>query len=325
MQLIHMFRRLLATSSLGVGLGLSAAFGSGMVLTLTASSTASLSQTKTSIAQDGERGQDGRDDEGARGKDGQDGERAADLPAADEVLARYVEAIGGKDRISEVESMTQKGTMEIRAVGVNGAFTLRSATPQRMHMAMEFEGMGKIETGFDGKVGWRVDPNMGPVLLNETEIEQVKIEADPQSPANMAKHYPKRKTVQRTEFEATDVYELEMETKAGQVFTMYFGVENGLLLGQRGWQDTQMGRIEMSIVLSDYRDFDGWKMPTTMTMTQGGMPMVMHIEDVTFNDVDESAFEIPAPIKRLVEVRDREDKDGDHPNGEHPRGDHPRE
>ena len=83
---------------------------------------------------------------------------AEDLPTPQQLVAKYVEAIGGEKAIRATTSMYTTGTMEMGAMGMSGAVEISVKAPNRMLMRMELPSIGVITTGFDGEVAWMDNP-----------------------------------------------------------------------------------------------------------------------------------------------------------------------
>ena len=54
-----------------------------------------------------------------------------------------------------------------------------------------------------------------------------------------------------------------------------------------------MGDIEINAVVSDYKEFNGVKMPTKMAQSQAGQDIVMTFSDIKFNTVPTTRSHCP--------------------------------
>src|SRR5262245_36639894 len=105
------------------------------------------------------------------------------LPTVDEIVAKYVQAVGGRDKLKAVQSMKMTGKM-ILGQGLEAPFVLELKRPQAVRMDFTFQGM-TASSAFDGDQGWRVMPfqgNTNPEPLSADEIKQVKDQADIDGP-----------------------------------------------------------------------------------------------------------------------------------------------
>jgi hypothetical protein len=214
------------------------------------------------------------------------------------LLARYVEAIGGESALRKHQSSTRKGKMSIAAMGMEGQTTIKSAAPDKMVMNIE-TGMGAMNQGYNGTIGWSDNPMTGAQLLDGDQLATMKLQADFYSPLNYTKHFTSMETVEETTFNEQAAYKVKMVTTTGRETSQYFAKEGGLLLGSQGVQAGPMGESEVKTTFSDYKDFGGSKLPGKVTIDVAGMQIEQTTETVTFDDVDPAAFEPPAAVKAL--------------------------
>jgi hypothetical protein len=73
-------------------------------------------------------------------------------PTADQILAKYLDALGGQAAIDKLKTVVMKGTY----AGANGealSYEISMAGPDKVYVIVTTP-QGTIERGFDGKVGW---------------------------------------------------------------------------------------------------------------------------------------------------------------------------
>ncbi len=224
------------------------------------------------------------------------------LPPASEVIAKYVAAIGGKDAILKITSMTSTGTLEIPAMGLTATMEVYAAAPNKMATKTTIPGMGELLNGFNGSVAWDLNPMSGPRLLADKELEQMKENAGFHD--NMLytpDRFSKMETVGVADFNGEKAYKLLMVRKgSGTQSTQYFSVATGLLLGGETSSTTQMGEMMMSQSITEYKAFDGVKIPVKLEQTAGTNKMLITTSDVKFNSVPATAFDVPAQVKPLI-------------------------
>jgi hypothetical protein len=228
---------------------------------------------------------DVRDEVGANG-----------LPTPAALLARYVDALGGEKALRGHESSTRKGKMTIAAMGMEGATTTRAAAPDKIAMNIE-TGMGAMNQGFNGEVGWSDNPMTGVQILDGDQLANMKLQADFYGPLNYPKHFPTMETVEEIDWSGQAAYKVRVVSTSGRESHQYFAKDSGLLLGTQGVQDGPMGESEVKLSFSDYKDFGGMKVPGKTTIDVAGMQIEQTVETVTFDDVDASAFELPEAVQ----------------------------
>src|SRR5579863_2945385 len=101
------------------------------------------------------------------------GEPQLSLPNARTIVDHFVTAMGGETAFERVTSIHATGRIEIPQQGISGTADLLSARPNKSLLAVEMGGIGRIETGYDGKVGWNINPQSGPMLATGDELTEM--------------------------------------------------------------------------------------------------------------------------------------------------------
>src|SRR5688500_6382444 len=97
--------------------------------------------------------------------------RAQELPPARAVIPRVWNAIGGVQAVSAPPS--RRATGEMATGGMTMSVDFIRARPDRMVMRGETPGLGPVEQGFVGTIGWMVLPGQGARLLQGPELQQI--------------------------------------------------------------------------------------------------------------------------------------------------------
>ena len=225
-----------------------------------------------------------------------------ELPDADEIVARHIEAIGGEDAIRAQTSMTRKGTFGIPAMGMSGEMTTYHLAPDKGFVHVSFAGMGETLQGYNGEIGWVEDPMQGPRLLEGPELNAVKHDLRAHADLEYSERYPERKTVAEGEWSGQPAYQVDLVDADGNESSRYFSVETGLLIGEEASMTTEMGATETTTTWSDYKEFGGvlFAGSVTRSLVSMGMEFVQTVESVTFDDVDPSVFEPSEAVRALL-------------------------
>jgi hypothetical protein len=247
---------------------------------------------------------------------------AVNLPSAAEILAKSLEATGGKETWSKITSMESKGSMEIPAANIKGPMHTLMAAPNKTIMRMELAGFGSLTTAFDGTVGWSSDPTGGARILEGEERDLIAREAEIlKNPDPMAR-WDSVKTIGEGEFGGFDCWKLEA-TRGDTKSILWFEKSTGLARGSESTVATQMGDIPVKSVLQTYTeykgDFGAVKLATRTEASQMGQKMVATIDTVTFNAVAADAFALPKEVQELLKPEPTEDEElGEEMDGEAP-------
>jgi hypothetical protein len=225
--------------------------------------------------------------------------QAPPLPRASDIIAKYVEAIGGREVVLKHASRRAVGTFSMPAQGITGTLELVAARPDRFLLKVSLEGLGEMQTGYDGSVGWMVSPITGPMLLQGKQLEQLRFESDFDA-ALHEEGFQTLETVERTDFEGRPAYKVRALRKSGDEDFEFYDVETGFLVGSVVTRESPLGSVKATNVMADYRAFDGMKIPTRQVQRAMGAEQVLTISTVEFGGVAETSFELPPAIRALV-------------------------
>jgi hypothetical protein len=237
---------------------------------------------------------------------------AANLPSAADILAKSLEATGGKEAWSKITSMESKGAMEIPAANIKGPMHSTMAAPNKVVVRMELAGFGAITTAFDGTVGWSSDPSGGTRLLEGEERETIAREADLLGNPDPMSRWDSVKTIGEGDFGGFDCWKLEA-TRGKTKSILWFEKSTGLARGSETTVSTQMGEIPVKSVLQTYTEYKGEfgavKLATRTESSQMGQKMIATIDSVTFNAVPADAFAQPKEVQELLKPEPAEEEE----------------
>lgn len=228
--------------------------------------------------------------------------QTAPLPKAEDVIAKHIAAIGGAAAWKQVSSLSMQGTFEIPSQNLSGNLEIKSARPGSVLLRVALDGLGTIETGFNGTHGWSLNPVSGPALMTGRELQDTKDDAWFDSTLYEAGHIKSMTVVGRETFEGRDAYKLQLVLASGREQTEYFDVQDGWQIGSESRRETPMGVVPSVSVLRDYKAFGQIKQPTIIVQRALGLEQVLRLNVVVLNTVPATAFEPPAEIKALIKT-----------------------
>ena len=224
-----------------------------------------------------------------------------DLPKAETILDRYVEVTGGKAAYEKRKTESATGTMSFPAQGLKGNITRFSAEPNQTYMTIELEGIGKIEAGTSGDIAWEKSAIMGPRVKSGEEKAQSLRESRFNEPIHWRELFSKAETVGVETIDGDECYKIVLTPKEGKTETQYFSKKTGLAVKTQTTAVTQMGEMQVEVVVSDYKEFGGVKIPTKTVQKASGQEFVIIIDNVKVNEsLPPNRFEPPAEIKELL-------------------------
>ena len=226
-----------------------------------------------------------------------------ELTEEQKIIARHVEAVGGKEAIQAHTSMTTKGAFEMPAMGMSGEATAYAMAPDKALALISLPGMGEIVNGTNGEVAWAEDPMQGPRVLDGDMLADARRQARFHAQLEYDELYPEQTAAGETEWDGQTAHQLDLVDTDGNESSHYFATDTGLLIGIEATQTNEMGTMDVTITLSDYKEFGGILIPTSslLAMPSMGMEVTQTVDSVTFDDVDPSVFEPSDAIKALLE------------------------
>jgi len=100
-----------------------------------------------------------------------------ELPTVDQILEKYIQALGGRAAIQSITSRVVKATVEFPAMNaiMNAEFIAKA--PNKRLKIIEVPDYGKVVDGFNGTVAWSQNPQTGISEKITAELALAKREA----------------------------------------------------------------------------------------------------------------------------------------------------
>jgi hypothetical protein len=218
--------------------------------------------------------------------------------SAEPVFAKYINAIGGIERVSKLTSYTATGTyLGFNTGNATAPIEIFAKAPdQRSTVVRVFDGDAVRTT--DGRSawaaeGWRQLPLM---TFTGTNLASARVEAMLAFPQVLQKGFSEWK-VGTVTLGDSDVQLLQGSNPGQLPVNLYFD-EEGLLVRSVRWTSTPVGTVPTQTEYSDYRDVAGVKMPFKMVVTWTNGQNTIELKDVRPNaTIDAARFARPAPFK----------------------------
>ena len=205
-----------------------------------------------------------------------------------------VDALGGEKAIRQHTSRTIRGIREIGGM-IKGSFEELRAAPHSYIRRMDLPGMGKMESGFNGTVGWHQSHHSGCNLLDEADYADMRLSADYYSDLNYKKNHSSIRYVGETKFDGRICHEIRLTRLSGKSNTRYVDAETYLPIGKKGEVKTNHGPMVMTTTIEEFKKFDGEMVPVKYEENVGGMQIMNStVTDVSFAACAKNAFEAPA-------------------------------
>jgi photosynthetic reaction center cytochrome c subunit len=227
--------------------------------------------------------------------------QAPGQPTADQILDKYLQAIGGTQRASAITSIVATGTN--LGYGPEAAdkrvVEIYAKAPAQRTVIIHTSN-GDNTTTYDGRNGWVAAP-LRPVdvlPLTGQELDGARLDAQMMFPAQIKQAIGRWRTGFPTTIDDKEVDVVQGNTTAGTIVTMYFDKQTGLLTRSIRYSDSPVGKIPTQTDYADYRDVAGVRMPHHVTMTWLDGRDNFELTSVRANaPVDAAKFAKPAPSR----------------------------
>ncbi|HUF24687.1 MAG TPA: hypothetical protein VMN81_11200 [Vicinamibacterales bacterium] len=216
------------------------------------------------------------------------------------IVDRHLAAIGGANSLEGVASMRAAGTLAMPAQGITGTVEIAAARPNKTLLKATIEGIGTLESGFDGVHGWTIDPIMGPSLLTGKQLDQAKFDSVFESTFLDASRYASLTAAGIETFDGRKAHRVNAVNALGDTSAEYFDVETGLHAGSVSTRDTAMGPVEVTSIMRDYRTSGTALQPHQLVQKMMGVEQVLTLDRIEFNSVGADAFAMPPAVRALV-------------------------
>jgi outer membrane lipoprotein-sorting protein len=209
---------------------------------------------------------------------------------AEDVIEKYLEAIGGRKQIESMadRSTTMSGTTMGKTLGI----VVKQKAPSMLRQEIN-TGTIKQTIIFDGEKGVML---MGEQKseLGGNELDKLKIEAQMNFLLNPESFGVRPDLIGIEIIDSVQCYNISMNMDDSTNWNQYYEVKSGLKIKEIKGVETPQGIFEQESLFSDYREVDGLKFPFKITQTLGAQTIELNIEMIEINTgLQDVLFEIP--------------------------------
>ncbi len=214
------------------------------------------------------------------------------LPTADQVLDKFLQAVGGADALQKVTTRSSRGTISFS--GGKSPIEILAKAPNKRISTMHTPNGDSI-TAFDGQSGWLGNGGRPPRDMSPVEAQAAGFDADFSLPLDLKKMFDSFRVRPADKIGEHDVVQL-IGIKQGQPpLRLYFDQQSGLLVRSVRYAETALGRNPTQVDYADYRDQNGVKVPFRWTLARPLGRFTIQLEQVQQNvPIDNSKFTKPA-------------------------------
>jgi hypothetical protein len=217
-------------------------------------------------------------------------------PPADQIIDRYIEAIGGAQRVSALTSFSAKGTYEgfdTEQAKVPIEIYAQAAGPRTTIVHTPF---GDSTRTYDGRNAWiaAADKPMPLMPLSGGNLDGARIDAVLSFPARIKQVFT-RWRVGITTIDDKEVRIIQAIREGQTPVNLYFD-ETGLMVRAVRYTVTAVGTVPTQIDFSEYREVAGVRMPFKWTTTWTNGQSTTELTEILPNvQIEAGRFAQPRP------------------------------
>ncbi len=217
------------------------------------------------------------------------------LPSADQIIEKYIQALGGKAAIEKITSRVVKGTIDIPVAGASGTVEVYVKAPGKSSSLASLSGLGEFRQGCDGKTAWSSDPFQGMRDLSGIELAAAKRESDLHDDLKLKQTFSKMTVTGKEKVGDREAYVIDAVPVEGNPEKLFFDAQTGLLLRRDLEIESPQGKVPSENYLEDYKEVDGVKIPHKTRQVTSAYELTIKILEIKHNvPIDDAKFNKPA-------------------------------
>jgi hypothetical protein len=227
----------------------------------------------------------------------------ASAQTADEVIEKSITAMGGRAALEKIKSRIMTGELSIGtpAGDIAGTVEMYGAVPNKQRTVIKADltqlGAGQlvIDQRFDGTNGYAMDTLQGNRDITGNQLDNMKAQSFPHPFLNYKAMGSSAKLGAKEQIDGRDMLVLTVEPAAGSPVKQFIDAETYLPMRAILTTDMpQIGKIEQSIDVSDFRVVDGVKVPFKIRLSNPQNVITMTFTKVENNTaIDDKMFVKP--------------------------------
>jgi hypothetical protein len=187
-------------------------------------------------------------------------------PTPEEILTKYVEAVGGRAAIAKIQTITLKGTREA-SQNRNWPIEVTTKGADKFRIVVNVPQQTPITQAFSGAQGWVRNPRETRAATTD-ELAAFQGTALTYAPVKIKEPFAPLVFNGTTKINERDAYVLRATKPDGTIERYYFDAQSGLLVRQQKLVPTVLVPIPQQIDYEDYRDVGGVKLPFTIRVSE---------------------------------------------------------
>jgi predicted Zn-dependent peptidase len=205
------------------------------------------------------------------------------------VMSSYIGAVGGKDNLMKVNTMTTKADVTIAGAPFKPVATVKMKMPNKSSFSIKANMGGQemvlMKRNFSGEKGY-MEQQGQTIMMTDEEINEAKLIEGIFDELYFTDDEIELVSINSIDNE--DVYKIKV-TKNEKTSFRYYNVKSGLLISVEEQDESK--NISSTTKYGDYRDVDGIMIPFYLEQNAGGQNLEFVTTEVKINeDLKDSTF-----------------------------------
>lgn len=207
----------------------------------------------------------------------------SDLSGMD-IIHKYIEAIGGKERLLQVNDVTIKSGMTMQ--GMNLEINIFQKAPNKMVVETMMGGNMLSKSVFNGEKA-KVKSPMGEQELTGSDLEDMKAQSTLNAELYLSEMGMIVELKGAEDVDGKVAWKIQVTTPSGKTSVDFYDQESGLKVKSVA----QQGQMSITTLLSDYREVEGILFPFKMNQSMGPQSFDVLVKSIEVNKgIDDKIF-----------------------------------
>jgi hypothetical protein len=214
-----------------------------------------------------------------------------DMPTADQLIDRYIQAVGGVTAIEKISSREESGAITLAGKSIR--VEVFQQDPNRQAVVRHMPG-GDFITVLSGHEGWSSMPGRPIRDMQGADLGAAQMDADLHFPLHIKQMFAELRVEYPEKIGGREVYAISGTRDGQPPVKFYFDEQSGLLQRLVRYAESPLGSVPTQIDYEDYRSVDGVATPFRWTVAQPGENFTIQLEQIQQNiPIDDSKFAKP--------------------------------
>jgi photosynthetic reaction center cytochrome c subunit len=222
----------------------------------------------------------------------------ANTKSADQILDRYIQALGGEQKLTALMSFVAKGVFQSYGNPQKSPVEVFFQAPNQRAMIVH-TAEGDSASTYDGRAGWIAAPATDrPVTLTALsgdDLDGARLDGELSSPGRIKQALRQWRAGSPASIDDREVDVVQGTSDGRYPVNLYFDSQTGLLARLVRYADSPVGLSPTQIDYADYHEIAGIKMPFRWTVTWLDGRSIIQLSDVRPNvPIDAATFARPS-------------------------------